>query len=45
MNGLDELVVKDSHIKVPDTPGLGVSFKVEEAQKYLLEGETDFFDD
>ena len=45
LNGLDELVVKDSHIKVPDTPGLGVSFKVEEAQKYLLEGETDFFDD
>jgi L-alanine-DL-glutamate epimerase-like enolase superfamily enzyme len=37
--------VKDSHIEVPDTPGLGVSFIPEEAKKYLREEDANFFDD
>jgi L-alanine-DL-glutamate epimerase-like enolase superfamily enzyme len=36
--------VKDSHIEVTDTPGLGVSFIPEEAKKYLREEDADFFD-
>ena len=37
--------VTDSHIDVPDTPGLGVSFIPEEAKKYLREEDAGFFDD
>ena len=36
--------VTDSHIEVPDIPGLGVSFIPEEAKKYLREEDTGFFD-
>ena len=36
--------VKDSHIDVPDTPGLGVKFIPDEAKKYLREEDKDFFD-
>jgi L-alanine-DL-glutamate epimerase-like enolase superfamily enzyme len=36
--------VTDSHIEVPDIPGLGVSFIPEEAKKYLREEDTSFFD-
>ena len=36
--------VKDSHIDVPDTPGLGVKFLPDEAKKYLREEDKDFFD-
>jgi L-alanine-DL-glutamate epimerase-like enolase superfamily enzyme len=45
LTGLDKLKVKDSHIDVNDTPGLGVSFIVEEALKYLREEDAGFFDD
>ncbi len=45
LTGLDKLTVKDSHIDVNDTPGLGVSFIVEEAMKYLREEDAGFFDD
>jgi len=37
--------VKDSHIDVPDTPGLGVKFIPDEAKKYLREEDKDFFDE
>ena len=36
--------VKDSHIDVPDTPGLGVKFIPDDAKKYLREEDKDFFD-
>ena len=36
--------VKDSHIEVPDTPGLGITFIPDEAKKYLREEDSDFFD-
>ena len=36
--------VKDSHIDVPDTPGLGVKFIPDEAKKYLRDEDKDFFD-
>lgn len=36
--------VTDSHIEVPDIPGLGVSFIPEEAKKYLRKEDTGFFD-
>ena len=45
LHGVDALTVKDSHIKVPDTPGLGVSFIVDKAVKYLDEGDKGFFED
>ena len=44
LNGVDDLTVKDSHIKVPDTPGLGVSFIVDEALKYLSREDKEFFE-
>ncbi len=37
-------MVKDSHIDVCDTPGLGISFN-DEAKKYLKEEDADFFTD
>jgi L-alanine-DL-glutamate epimerase-like enolase superfamily enzyme len=37
--------VIDSHIEVPESPGLGVTFIPEEAKKYLREEDSDFFDD
>ena len=45
LTGLDSLVVKDSHITVPDIPGIGVKFIEQEATKYLKESDRDFFDD
>jgi len=44
LEGMDKLVVKDSHIAVNDTPGLGISFRVEEAKQYLTEEDAGFFD-
>ena len=38
-------IVKDSHIDVWDTPGLGIKFNVDAAKKYLREEDADFFDD
>ncbi|MDG0865823.1 mandelate racemase/muconate lactonizing enzyme family protein [Candidatus Lucifugimonas marina] len=45
MEGEEQFNVTDSHIDVPDTPGLGLTFIPEEAKKYLREEDTGFFDD
>ena len=45
VEGLPNPLVTDSHIEVWDTPGLGVHFIVEEAKRYLADGDEDFFDD
>ena len=45
LEGMDNLVVEDSHIAVNDTPGLGISFRVDEAKQYLREEDAGFFDD
>ncbi|MDA1280173.1 MAG: mandelate racemase/muconate lactonizing enzyme family protein [Chloroflexi bacterium] len=45
LEGMDKLVVKDSHIAVNDTPGLGISFRVDETRQYLREEDAGFFDD
>jgi L-alanine-DL-glutamate epimerase-like enolase superfamily enzyme len=44
VEGLPDPIVKDSMIEVWDRPGLGVTYKVEEAKKYLSEEDKDFFD-
>ena len=42
--GGDDFGVKDSHVEVPNTPGLGIKFLPEKAAKYLREEDADFFD-
>ena len=42
--GLPDPIVKDSHIQVWDTPGLGISFDVEATKQYLREEDADFFE-
>ena len=42
---MDNLIVEDSLIAVNDTPGLGISFRVDEAKQYLSEEDAGFFDD
>ena len=44
LDGLNNLVVQDSHIEVPNVPGLGVQFLVDEAKQHLREEDKDFFD-
>ena len=44
IDGLPNPIVKDSHIDVWDTPGLGVEFNVPAARKRLREEDKDFFD-
>ena len=44
LDGLHNLVVQDSHIEVPNVPGLGVQFIVDEAKQHLREEDKDFFD-
>ncbi len=44
INGLPDPIVVDSYIDVWNRPGLGVEFNVNEARKYLPDGEDDFFD-
>ena len=44
IDGLPEPIVADSHIDVWDAPGLGVSFNVSEAKKYLANEDQGFFD-
>jgi len=44
IEGLPDPIVVDSHIDVWDRPGLGVTFNVNKAKKYLSDGEGDFFD-
>ena len=44
LNGIEHLVVEDSHIVVPDLPGIGITFKEEEAIRYLRDDDRGFFD-
>jgi L-alanine-DL-glutamate epimerase-like enolase superfamily enzyme len=43
VDGLPDVIVKDSFIDVWDRPGLGVTFN-KNAQKYLLDEDKGFFD-
>ena len=44
IEGLPDPIVEKSFVKVWDTPGLGVSFRVTEAKKHLADEDKDFFD-
>jgi len=44
VEGLPDPIVTDSLIEVWDTPGLGVTFSVDAASKYLREDDKGFFD-
>tara|TARA_Y100000590_G_scaffold358732_1_gene414237 strand:- start:116 stop:253 length:138 start_codon:yes stop_codon:yes gene_type:complete len=44
MEGGKQFAVTDSHITVPDAPGLGVSFIPEEAKRYLRDEDAGFFE-
>jgi L-alanine-DL-glutamate epimerase-like enolase superfamily enzyme len=44
VDGLPDPIVVDSHIAVWDRPGLGVTFNVPAAKKYLASGDERFFD-
>ena len=43
VEGLPDPLVRDSHVKVWDAPGIGVSFNVNKASKYLNNDDKDFF--
>ena len=43
VDGLPDVIVKDSYIDVWDRPGLGVTFN-RKAVKYLADGDEKFFD-
>ena len=43
LEGAEDLIVKDGFVKVPERPGLGVEFRVDQAEKYLLPEDKDFF--
>jgi L-alanine-DL-glutamate epimerase-like enolase superfamily enzyme len=44
VEGLPNPIVKDGHIHVWDTPGLGVNINIKAAKKYLTEEDSKFFD-
>ena len=44
LEGIEGFKVTDSHITVPDTPGLGISFRVDETKQYLQDEDAGFFD-
>ena len=44
VSGIPDPIVKDGHIDVWDSPGLGVEFVVEEAKRHLSDEDADFFD-
>ena len=44
LNGIEHLVVEDSHIVVPDLPGTGITFKEQAAIRYLRDEDRGFFD-
>ena len=44
IEGLPDPIVEKSFVKVWDTPGLGISFRVNEARKHLADEDKDFFD-
>jgi L-alanine-DL-glutamate epimerase-like enolase superfamily enzyme len=45
LEGIEDFDVTDGHITVPDTAGLGICFRVDEAKQYLREEDAGFFDD
>lgn len=44
VEGLPDPIVKQSYIDVWDTPGLGISFNIPEAKRFLADEDKDFFD-
>ena len=44
VDGLPDPIVKDSYIEVWDSPGLGITFKRDLAEKYIREEDKGFFD-
>ena len=44
VSGIPDPIVKDGHIDVWDSPGLGVEFVVEKAKHHLSDEDADFFD-
>jgi L-alanine-DL-glutamate epimerase-like enolase superfamily enzyme len=44
VEGLPNPIVKDGRIEVRDAPGLGVSFRKDEAKRYLPEEDRGFFE-
>jgi L-alanine-DL-glutamate epimerase-like enolase superfamily enzyme len=44
LDGLPDQIVKDGFIEVWDRPGLGITFRENEAKKYLTEEDKNFFD-
>src|SRR5690606_14900377 len=44
VDGLPDPIVRDSHIEVWDRPGMGVTFNVPAARKYLNDEDKAFFD-
>ena len=43
VDGLPDPLLRDGHIKVSDAPGLGLTFNVSKAEKYLNAEDKDFF--
>ncbi|MBL4811700.1 MAG: mandelate racemase/muconate lactonizing enzyme family protein [Rhodobacteraceae bacterium] len=43
LDGIDDFTIKNSHVHVPDTPGLGVRFNVAKAAAHLAPDDKDFF--
>jgi hypothetical protein len=44
VDGLPDPVVKNAFIDVWDRPGLGLTFRVQQAKTHLAEEDHDFFD-
>jgi len=43
VDGLPDPLLRDGHVKVWDAPGIGVTFNVNKATKYLRPEDKDFF--
>jgi L-alanine-DL-glutamate epimerase-like enolase superfamily enzyme len=43
VDGLPDRIVVDSYVDVWDKPGLGVTFRVPAAKRYLADEDKDFF--
>jgi L-alanine-DL-glutamate epimerase-like enolase superfamily enzyme len=44
VDGLPDPIVKNGFIDVWDKPGLGITFRVQQAKAHLSEEDRDFFD-
>lgn len=44
VEGLSDPLVVDGSIEVWERPGIGIEFRIDEAKRYLADGERDFFD-